>query len=426
MIHPVVHRKPDLSRLEARAIVVPKTLAQLEHVLIPWITEVVDHTRHPNTLRATPRWLVGSAEGKDAILEAPPSLADRRGNVQNVRAKFTFNGMADGNWYVASVKFEPILSAIQRKAAQAEEDDEEQQFRKRAEDAAKADNSLHPKALHFKIELHSDTWVADIKAGAAIVQNEIEMVHAFAKKAAAIPENPYGPKDMALTMLDSSIAGLGAMEERAEKLAKVYEKVREFQDQAEEGKEMVDQWNEAREEKEREARGEKDVLKESQRRVYEKSTGDVLAEKAIDLASKIPGGGRFVKGFAGMFFDFASANYAGLVTTIRGRAYSWYIAGFVESLTSVPISTTASDDLDKFFYNLGLKRGSMHENESFQAQIFLLWYTSTHYISGNLLGDAIEHPDEWTFPNGYLAFWSPERLGQAMVPLLKRKEYLVD
>lgn len=426
MIHPVVHRKPDLSPFETRQIVVPKTLAQLEHVLIPWMTDVVSHTRHPNIPRATPKWLVGSAEGKDAILDAPPSLADRCGNVQKVGAKFGFNGMADGSWYVAWVKFHPILSTVQKQAAQAEADEEEQEFRKRAEDAAKADNSLHPKARQFKVELHSDTWVADIKAGAGIVQNEIELVHAFAKKAAAIPENPFGPKDLALTMLDTSIAGLGAMEEGAEKLIKVYETAREIQDKADEGKEMSEKWKEAREEKAREARGEKDVLKESQKRVYEKSTGDVLAEKAIDLASKIPGGGKFVKGFAGMFFDFASANYAGLVTTIRGRAYSWYIAGLVEGLTTVPISTPASDDLDKFFYNLGLKRGSMQENESFQAQIFLFWYTSTHYIIGNLLGDVKEHPDEWTFPNGYLAHWDPERLGQAIVPLLKRKEYLVD
>jgi len=418
---PVQHRKPDLSRFEVRQIVVPRTEAQLEHVLLPWITDVVNHTRHPHTLRATPKWLVESAQGKSEILQAPPGLADRHGNLQTIRATFSFNQMAHGDWYVAGVRFDPVLSTMQQKAKEDSDEEEKREFRKRAEDAAKAENSLHPKALYFKVELHKETWIADIHAGAGVIQNEIEVVHAFGKKAAAIPENPYGPKDMALTLIDSSVAGLGAMEERAEKLAKVYDKVREFQDKVDEGKELAEKFKEAREEKK------EDILKESQRRVYEKSTGDVVFGAAIDLASKIPGGGRFVKGFAGMFFDFASANYAGLVTTIRGRAYSWFIAGFIEGLTTVPISTAPSDALDVFFYNLGLKRSrSMGEDKSFQAQIFLLWYTSTHYIAGNLMGDVIDHPDEWTFPNGYLAAWIPERLGQAMVPLLKRKEYLVD
>ena len=53
-------------------------------------------------------------------------------------------------------------------------------------------------------------------------------------------------------------------------------------------------------------------------------------------------------------------------------------------------------------------------------------YTSTHYIAKNVLGDVIEHPDEWTFPDGYLAHWIPERLGQAMVALLKVRDYLVN
>jgi hypothetical protein len=70
-VKPASHPKPDLSRFEVRQIVVPRTEAQLDHELIPWITEVVSHTRHPQILRASPKWLVGSAQGKDAILQAP-------------------------------------------------------------------------------------------------------------------------------------------------------------------------------------------------------------------------------------------------------------------------------------------------------------------------------------------------------------------
>ena len=427
MVKPASHPKPNLSALKVRQIVVPRTKALLEHTLLPWMADVVNHTRHPNILRASAKWLVGSAQGKDAIMEAPPGLADRRGNLQTVKATFSFSGMADGNWYVAAVRFTPVLSAMQEKAEENIQEDDKREFRKRAEDAAKAENSLHPKAQAFKVELHQETWRADIQAGAAIIQNEINVAYAYAKKAASIPDNPYGPKDMALSLIDSSIGGLGKMEERAEKLLKVYEKAREFQDKADEGKELAEKMKQAEEEAKEEKEGKKDILKESQRRVFDKSGGDVLAEKAIDIAANIPVAGRFVKGFAGMFFDFASANYAGLVTTIRGRAYSWYIAGFIQGLTRVAIEIPPKDDLDSFFYQLALKRAtSMQENESFQAQIFLLWYTSTHYIAKNVLGDVIEHPDEWTFPDGYLAHWIPERLGQAMVALLKVRDYLVN
>lgn len=419
MIKPAGHPKPNLSRFEVRQIAVPRTKAELERLLLPWITEVVNQTRHPKILRATPKWLVGSAQGKDAILEAPPGLAGSRGSALKLKATFSFAGMADGSWYVAAVRFDPILSSAQQKIVQDRKEDEKREFRKRAEDSAKAENSLHPKALYFKVELHQGTWVDDIRDGAKVIQDEINVAYAYAKRAAAIPDNPYGPKDMALALIDSSVEGLGAMEERAEKMVEVYKKAREFQDKVDEGKELSEKWKEAHEKE--------DILKESQRRVFDKGAGDVIAEKAIDLASNIPVAGRFVKGFAGMFFDFASANYAGLVTTIRGRAYSWYIAGFIEGLSHVTISSPPRDELDSFFFQLALKRArSMHEKESFQAQIFLLWYTSTHYIVDNFLGDAIEHPDKWTFPDGYLAHWIPERLGIAMVALLKRKEYLVD
>jgi len=340
--------------------------------------------------------------------------------VQKVKATFTLNGMADGSWYVAAVKFAPVLTQEQQKLAK-------QTLKQNLEDEARAENSNHPKAKAFKTELHMETWQKDIVEGAKLIQGEINVAYAYAKKAASIPDNPYTVKDMTMTFIDSSVKGLGAMEERADKMLEVYDKIREFQDKVGEMKELSEKFEEVKEERKLEKEGKKDLLKESQKRVFEKSSGDVLVEKAIDLASKIPGGGRFVKGFAGMFFDFASANYAGLVTTIRGRAYSWYIAGFVQGLTRVAIERPPDDPLDSFFFQLSFQRASsMHDNESFQAQIFLLWYTSKHYIAGNSLGDAIEHPDEWTFPEGYLAHWIPERLGQAMVALLKTRDYLVN
>src|SRR5260370_40396607 len=125
MVKPTSHPKPDLSGLAVRQIVVPRTIGQLEHTLLPWIADVVNHTRHPNILRATAKWLVGSAQGKDAIMEAPPGLADRRGNLQTVKATVSFSGMADGNWYVAAGKFATALSRMQEKAAEENSEDSE-------------------------------------------------------------------------------------------------------------------------------------------------------------------------------------------------------------------------------------------------------------------------------------------------------------
>jgi hypothetical protein len=62
----------------------------------------------------------------------------------------------------------------------------------------------------------------------------------------------------------------------------------------------------------------------------------------------------------------------------------------------------------------------MSEAARFQAQVFLLGYPSRNYLLGTTSpGDPIEHLDDLTFPDGYLAHGSPEQLGRTMATLLR-------
>lgn len=152
-----------------------------------------------------------------------------------------------------------------------------------------------------------------------------------------------------------------------------------------------------------------------------------MADAVIDEATKLPGAGPFVKGFAAMFFHFASMNYAGAVAKVRGRSYSWYIAGYVQGLTGIILDSPPTDELDQYFFKLGLAT-TLRDSDSdkFRAQIFLLWYSSEHQIIGQNAPGERRTDLDWNFPNDYLAAWSPQRLALSMATLLKTKQYLID
>jgi hypothetical protein len=53
-----------------------------------------------------------------------------------------------------------------------------------------------------------------------------------------------------------------------------------------------------------------------------------------------------------------------------------------------------------------------------------MWYTFHHKTEG--VSYTPSPKSESDFPEAYLAHWQPQRMGMAMVQLLKRKQYLVD
>jgi hypothetical protein len=283
-----------------------------------------------------------------------------------------------------------------------------------------------------------DSWSDDVQAGAGIVQKEMDMAHEYAKKAASTPENFYAPKDMVKDALmfgagkavEGAAKGSAAIREAREvsakvpeTLEKVYSGLETFSEGVDTGKELVKGFREVDEAKEN-----KKVLAQSQYSVYHKTKGDVVAEGVVSVLSVVPGAGTFVKMFAGMFMEVGSANYAGQVTKIRIRAYSWFVAGCIQALTGVAIERAPKEAFDNIFYKLAYHRAAaMSEDAKFQAQIFLLAYSSGHHLLGTTSpGEPIEHPDMWSFPDGYLAHGSPERLGRALATLLRTFDYLVN
>ena len=415
---PAVHPKPELTRLSSRVLQIPPVKHQLELKLLDWIVEVLHHTKHPHRIRGMPaaNYLLSTAEGIDDIMSAPVSMALSSGLGQKtVEARFYFAGMPDGNWYVEHIKFAPKLSGLQMKMKADNDEAERLALKQRLVDRAGAERKLHPKYHAFPAEKYVDSWQSDVDKGAQIIAREVDVIYEHARKEAAIPDNPYAPKDVALGLMGGGVGQLGKTTERAEKLAKAYEKT----DQAlsaygklesvSEDQEAIRKYDE-----------DHSVLKGG------KSRGDVIVERAIDLAADLPGVGPFVKGFAGMFFNFASANFAGEVHKIRCRIYCWYIAGFVSGITGV-INDTPVAEFDRRYNQFGLFRGrGMSFDAKMRAQLALLHYASEHYTSGDWGGTRLERPRNWTFPDDYLAHWSPDLLGKAMSALLCQKRFLID
>jgi hypothetical protein len=417
MALPIKRPKPDLARFETRVIPVAKDKEKLRSQLVPWMSEVVKSTGQPHSLRGLPaaKFLVNMASGVDTIL-SEPGMSLGKGEVKKTLfARFDLGSQPDGRWAVQHVSFSLSKDGPEKQKAK-----EQAELKARLLAEAEAKNKLHPKANAFKVALHMDTWIDDIKAGAKLLQGDFDAVHEYAAKAASIPENPIAVKDVVMGAVGTGVGKLGEAGERAGKLAEKYDKIDKaisYGEKAMKYGKMI-----------RGGGPPEDIFEQSQSKIYKTGVGDIIADEVIDQAANLPGAGPFIKGFAGMFFHFASMNYAGAVAKVRGRAYSWFIAGYVQGLTNVALESPPRDPLDKFFFTFGLGR-TLRDSESdkFKVQVFLLWYSSEHYLMGTTTpGVRMSKPLDWTFPDGYLAFWSPERLGNAMATLMKTTQYLVD
>lgn len=410
---PAPHPKPNVSRFLTRTIPVrPK--AKLEASLTQWMQELLNGTRHPS--RITAKYLVGTASGLDGLEEAPQGMkiGAGAGNAE-VHAKYTWGGMPDGHPFVERVWFS-LDPDIQHKL----DTDKTAVLKEKLLKEAEASNANSPRAKAFPVEVYRDTWADEIKRGATAIQAAIDVVYEMAKGMAAIPDNPYTPQGVALDIASDLVGGApkGTLKVAKATLAA-----------GKKGIEII------------EKAGEYQALQEELDKKYEpgisgfvqgrKSAGDMLAEKVID---KLPYSGG-VKFFMAMMFNAFAGNYAKEVVTIRGHAYSWFIAGFIESLTGVAVGNPPNPKFErdndfyvraKRFYERGKQRGgpALPARGKFQAQAFLLWYTFTHKT------DGVSHtpaPDKETdFPASYQAHWQPQRMGLALTQLLKRKEYLID
>jgi hypothetical protein len=413
--------KPDMKRFGSRVIPVSQDRSKLKLKLQEWMGEVVRHTKHPNKIRGMEpaKFLVEFASGLDE-LQSTPSMHIGKGDPERtVYAKYDFASMPNGYWYVTHVTFSLLTGEAAKKFQEQRSAEEKAELKARLLARVEESNRLHPKASAFQAALHVDTWTNDIKAGAKLLQKDMDALYEVAAKAASIPENPISVKDAAMGGVGKGVGALGTASDRAAMLADTYDKVDKAIGYGEKAVKYGAKLKGSAPE---------DLLKQSQSKIYKTGAGDIVADELIDLAANLPGAGPFVKGFAGMFFHFASMNYAGAVAKVRGRLYSWYIAGYVQGLTNVALESPPNDALDKHFFNLGLAT-TLRDSESdkFNVQIFLLWYSSEHYIIGsNSPGVRMSKPLDWTFPDGYLAFWSPERLGHSLATLLKTKRYLVD
>lgn len=408
---PSPYPKPNVARFLSRSIPV-RPRPKLEAKLLEWMQELLNNTRHPN--RITAKYLVGTASGLDDLDKAPVTMkVGGEGNTQ-VHAKFTWGGMADGHPFVERVWFS-LDQDVQKKI----EADAKAALKAKLLAEAEERNSNSPRAKAFPVEQYRDTWADEIKKGAIIIQATIDVAYEMAKEMAYMPDNPYTPQGVALDIV-SDVMGKTPKES-----LKVAKGVLEW---GKKGIEVIDKANEYKD------------LQEEALKKYEpgisravqggKSAGDILAEKVID---KLPYSGG-VKFFAAIMFNWAAANYAGEIVTVRGHGYGWFIAGFIEGITGVAVSSPPDlryeRDRNFFdravrFYERGKRRGAnLTPRNQFQAQIFLLWYTFTHKTEGVSYTPAPKN--ELDFPAAYVAHWQPLRLGLALTQLLKRKDYLLD
>jgi len=410
MGHTANHPKPDLSRFTTRDLVIPATRAGLEVTLLHWISDALKGTKHPRYLhgRQMPyeKALMFEAEGIDDIMSTPTSMAlGTGGRKVTVAARFSFDSrQLDGTWVLTHIKFTPRLSSMQKQALHDSEEAETEAQKKRIWQEYEAKRLLLPITRAFPVEKHLKTWLEDINKGEMIIRRVIEAAYQGARGAAAIPDNPYTPRDMALGLA----GGVGG------KLGKVADKAGELIGKAEDWKNFVEDTDA------------KALLKGTLQ--GGKTRGDQFVEKGIDLASNLPVVGPFVKVFAGMLFDFASANFAGEVTKIRCRAYLFFVAGFIQSLTLTTGKEIPKNGFDNHFSTLGSGRArGLSPDESFQAQIYLLEYVRNgHWLPGQTDRIRNEKRYNWDFPGSYIGHWSPELLAKALTAQLHKKRYLVD
>jgi len=438
MAPPIHYRKPNLAHFQTRKIMCPAggiaTESMLKPQLIDWMADVLNYTRHPHTVTA--KSLVETADGIDSLLEAPVMMSLGGGKTtRTFYAYFDFGSMPEGSrhvWHVTFFSSQPEYQKYMQERGpmtwHPEYYDEQLRIRmeeeKKAEDASA--NTL--KARAFRWQLHQDQPDLDIAAGQTVIEVEMNTAHEYALKAAAMPENFYTPKDM---IKDAAMLGVGKGVEMGvesdmarEGLGKAYEWTERGTGLAGGLKEERDKIRESQE-----AEESKNVLVQSQYSVFHKTRADAAAEQAVDVLSMIPGGGKFVKMFAGMFMEIGIANYAGKVTKIRIRAYTWFTTGCILGLTGAD-SEHPKEAFDKIFYNLAFNRAAgMDETRRYQAQLFLLAYASTHYLLGTTdPGEkrTPEHPDSWTFPRDLAARWNPQTLGLALATKFRTYDLLVN
>lgn len=438
MAPPIHHRKPDLGHFQTRQIMCPAGGVASESTLKPqlthWMADVLNCTRHPHTITA--KSLVDTADGIDSLLEAPVVMSLGRGTTtRTFYAYFDLGAMPEGSRHVWHVTFFSSQSEFQKymqergpMAWHPEFYDDQLRTRMEEENKALATSANSLKARAFKWQLHQDQPDLDIAAGQTAIEVEMDTAHEYALKAAAMPENFYTPKDMAKDVVMLGVGkgvGMGVESDKIrEGLAKTYEWTERVTGVAGGLKEEKDKIRESQE-----AEESKNALVQSQYSVFHKSRADAAAEQAVDVLSMIPGGGKFVKMFAGMFMEIGIANYAGKVTKIRIRAYTWFTTGCILGLTGAD-TEHPKEAFDNIFYSLAFNRAAgMDETRRYQAQLFLLAYASTHYLLGTTdPGEkrALDHPDSWTFPRDLAARWSPQTLGLALATKFRTYDLLVN
>ncbi|MGA7767815.1 MAG: hypothetical protein WCA27_16530 [Candidatus Sulfotelmatobacter sp.] len=438
MAPPIHYRKPNLGHFQTRQIMCPAGGVISESTLTPqlthWMADVLNYTRHPHTITA--KYLVDTASGIDSLLEAPVMMSLGGGKTtRTLYAYFDLGTMPEGSRHVWHVTFFINQSEFQKYMQERgptewhpEYYDDQLRIRMEEEKKAEASSANTLKARAFKWQLHQDQPDLDISAGQTVIEVEMNTAHEYALKAAAMPENFYTPKDMAKDVVMLGVGkgvDMGVESDKArEGLGKAYEWTDRSTGVASGLKEERDKIRESQEAEESE-----DVLVQSQYGVFHKTRADAAAEQAVDVLSMIPGGGKFVKMFAGMFMEIGIANYAGKVTKIRIRAYTWYTTGCILGLTGAG-TEHPKERFDQFFYNKALNRAvGMDETRRYQAQLYLLAYASTHYLLGTTdPGEKRkpEHPDYWTFPKDLAARWSPETLGLALATKFRTYDLLVN
>jgi hypothetical protein len=412
--------KPNLSRFASRLLSVPPVKHQLEMKLLGWIGEIATHTKHPATIRGLPyeRYLLCTADGIDDVLSAPAPMALSQGpGQQTVQAKFGFRqDIRRGDWYVEHIRFSVKLGDMQQKFLTDNTQAEELAGRKRILDAAEAEQKLHPKHMAFPLQDYADNLFALGNKGYDVIKANLPIIHWLARNEASIPDNPYTPKDVAMGLGGGFVEVLGKTSETAEVLAKGY-------DLTDKSISMVERFTSIGEDQEAMKKYKEDgnsVLRGG------KSTGDVITKRIIDIAADMPGVGQFVKGFAGMFYDFASANFAGEVTKIRCRIYTWYITGFVSALTAV-ITELPVTKFDGKYYQLGISHAKpLPIDLRVGVQLALMDFYANHNITGGYGNKLRAKPLEWVRAEDYLAHWSPGLLADAMVCMLCQSPYLLD
>jgi hypothetical protein len=408
---PTPYPKPNVSRFLSRSIPVrPKP--KLEAKLLEWMQDLLNHTRHPS--RITARYLVGTASGINDLDKSPVAMKIGGEDATDVHARFTWGGMADGHPFVERVWFS-LDPDVQRRIAAGEQAELKARLLAEAEER----NRNSPRAKAFPVDQYRDTWPDEIKKGAILIQSSIDIAYQMAKEMAYMPDNPYTPQGVALNIASDVLgkAPKGSLTV-AKGVMTVGKKGVEVIKGATKNKNLQEEFDK---------KLEPGITTAVQGR---KSAGDLLAERVIE---KLPMSGG-VKFFAAIMFHWASANYANEIVTVRGHGYGWYIAGFIEGVTGVAVSTPPDLRLERDknffdravrFYERGKRRAlSLTPRNKFQAQAFLLWYTFTHKTEG--VSHTPSPKSELDYPAEYVAHWQPLRMGLAFTQLLKRKDYLND